>query len=258
MAYIAEAAAPDLKADGYAEHEFEATGTASAYKAVGALGKDGRWKFAPGTKAPYRTRVLVRAPADPAKFSGTVIVEWLNVSAGVDADPEWVMAHEEIVRAGDAWVGVSAQSIGVEGGPTVVKVTGVPGAEDQGKGLKVIDPARYGDLQHPGDAYAYDIYTQVARAVRAGGALGGLDTEASHRGRAVAVGGRDGHVLQRRAAAHARHSTRSSCTAACGRAAARGCGQAGRHRRRAPGRHAHDPAHRSRPCPCSTSRPRPT
>jgi hypothetical protein len=84
------------------------------------------------------------------------------------------MAHEEIVRAGDAWVGVSAQSIGVEGGPTVVKVTGVPGAENQGKGLKKIDPARYGDLSHPGDAYAYDIYTQVARAVRGGAGLPGL------------------------------------------------------------------------------------
>jgi hypothetical protein len=45
------------------------------------------------------------------------------------------------VRAGDAWVGVSAQRIGVEGGPVLVKVQGVAGAEDQGKGLKVIDPA---------------------------------------------------------------------------------------------------------------------
>ena len=33
--------------------------------------------------------------------------------------------------------------IGVEGGPVLVKVR-VAGAEDAGKGLKAIDPARYG------------------------------------------------------------------------------------------------------------------
>ena len=48
-----------------------------------------------------------------------------------------------------------------------------------GKGLKAIDPERYGSLVHPGDAYAYDIYTQVAEpcARRRRGALGELDVE---------------------------------------------------------------------------------
>ena len=76
----------------------------------------------------------------PKKFSGTVVVEWLNVSGGVDANPDWVSLSEEIVRRGDAWVGVSAQRIGVEGGPVLVSVQGIAGAEDQGKGLKKIDP----------------------------------------------------------------------------------------------------------------------
>ena len=141
---------------------------------AGSLTHDGRWSFVPDAGAPYRTRVLVRAPAKAAAFSGTVVVEWLNVSGGVDANPDWVSLHEEIVRAGDAWVGVSAQRIGVEGGPVLVKVQGVAGAEDQGKGLKVIDPARYGTLQHQGDGYSYDIFTQVARALRSGAGLGGL------------------------------------------------------------------------------------
>ncbi len=123
--------------------------------------------------APYRTRVLVRRPADPKAFSGNVVLEWLNVSGGVDADPDWSSLHEEIVRRGDAWVGVSAQRIGVMGGPVLVKVD-VPGAEAAGKGLKAIDPARYGSLEHPGDGFSFDIYTQVARAVRAGAGMGGL------------------------------------------------------------------------------------
>lgn len=152
---------------GYVEHEYVAAGTATDYTASGALGQDGRWTFTPGTTAPYRTRVVVRRPADPARFGGTVVVEWLNVSGGLDANPDYASLEEEITRNGDAWVGVSAQLIGIAGGPVLVKAPGTDGIV--GKGLAALDPARYGSLQHPGDGYSFDIYTQVARAVRAGG-----------------------------------------------------------------------------------------
>lgn len=175
--YLGESAPPDLTKLGYTTHEFAAAGTATSYKVDGALTHDGRWKLVPDTSAAYRTRLLVRQPADPSKFSGNVLVEWLNVSGGVDANPEWVSLQDEIVRAGDAWVGVSAQRIGVEGGPVLVSVKGVPGANQAGEGLKKIDPARYGTLEHPGDAYAYDIFTQVARALRTGAGLSGLHPE---------------------------------------------------------------------------------
>ncbi len=173
-AYLGEATPPDLQRVGYVQHEFAAAGTATSYKLVGNLTPDGRWTFVPDTSAPYRTRVLVRAPARASAFSGTVIVEWLNVSGGVDAGPEWTSLSEEIVRAGDAWVGVSAQRIGVEGGPVLVSVQGVPGAESAGKGLKAIDPARYSTLAHPGDGYSFDIFTQVARAIGMGAGLNGI------------------------------------------------------------------------------------
>jgi hypothetical protein len=172
--YMGEASPPALNAAGYVQREYAAAGTATSYKATGALTADGRWTLVPAATAPYRTRVVVRAPAKASAFSGTVIVEWLNVSGGVDADPEWTSAYEEIERSGDAWVGVSAQSIGIEGGPVLVKVTGIPGADVAGEGLKKVDPARYGTLHHPGDGYALDIYTQVARAVRTGAGLSGL------------------------------------------------------------------------------------
>ena len=181
--FMAEANPPDLQRLHYVQREYAASGTATAYQLAGTLTHDGRWNFVAGTTAPYRTRVLVRAPADPARFSGTVVVEWLNVSSGADADPEWASLQEEIVRAGDAWVGVSAQRIGVEGGPVVVKVTGVPGADSTGKGLKAIDPARYGSLAHPGDGYSFDLFTQVARAVDRGSGLDGW-----HPTRLVAAG----------------------------------------------------------------------
>jgi alpha/beta hydrolase family protein len=171
--FIGTAIPVNLERAGYVQHEYAASGTASSYTSTGPLSGDGLWSFQPDAQAPYRTRVLVRRPADPARFSGNVVVEWLNVSGGVDADPEWATTHEEMLRRGDAWVGVSAQSIGIMGGPVLVQVD-APGAENAGKGLKAIDPARYGSLDHPGDGFAFDIYTQVARAVRAGARMGGL------------------------------------------------------------------------------------
>ncbi len=171
--FMGEPIPTDVQRLHYVQREYAAAGVATAYKPTGALTADGRWTFVPDTTAPYRTRVLVRAPASRAAFSGTVVVEWLNVSGGVDADPEWVSTSEEIVRSGGVWVGVSAQRIGVEGGPVLVRVN-VPGAENAGKGLKAIDPARYGTLVHPGDGYSFDIFTQVARAIRSGDGLNGL------------------------------------------------------------------------------------
>jgi hypothetical protein len=102
-----------------------------------------------------------------------VVVEWLNVSGGLDGNPDWTSLAEEITRNGHAWVGVSAQLIGVAGGPVLVVAPGSEGVA--GKGLENLDPARYSSLDHPGDGFSFDIYTQVARALRTQGAvLGGV------------------------------------------------------------------------------------
>jgi hypothetical protein len=162
-------ASPFATPAGYVEREYVAAGTATAYEPSGELTNDGRWSFEASTSAAYRTRIVVRRPANAADASGTVLVEWLNVSGGVDANPEFVMLEEEIIRQGHTWIGVSAQIIGVEGGPVIVTAPGGEGIA--GEGLKRIDPARYGSLQHPGDGYSFDIFTQVARAVLQGGAL---------------------------------------------------------------------------------------
>ncbi len=171
--FVAAGIPARVEESGYVEREYVASGTASSYSATGPLSGDGRWTFEPNGTAPYRTRVLVRHPAKAADFSGTVVVEWLNVSGGVDANPDYVSLEEELTRQGHAWVGVSAQLIGVEGGPVLVLA---PGGEDlAGKGLKTLDPKRYGSLEHPGDGYSFDIFTQVARALREGGpAMDGL------------------------------------------------------------------------------------
>jgi hypothetical protein len=170
------ASEPIVAPEGWEDTEYVASGIASDYEVVGEFGDDGLWTFQPRNEAPYRTRVLVRRPVDPGRCSGVVLVEWLNVSGGVDANPDYSTLREEILRQGHIYVAVSAQRIGVEGGPVLV---GVPGSQGPaGQGLKRIDPERYGSLSLPGDGFSFSIFGQVGRAMWRGGApLGGCRPE---------------------------------------------------------------------------------
>lgn len=147
-----------LASVGYEQAEYIVSGTANAYINTNELGSDGRWRVQPDTQADYRTRIVVNRPRDPADFNGTVVVEWLNVSAGFDSAPDWGMLHTELIRRGYAWVGVSAQREGVDALLDGSAAALLPGA----------DPDRYTaqGLAHPGDSYAYDIYSQIASALR--------------------------------------------------------------------------------------------
>src|SRR4051812_31979858 len=110
------AAVVDLDAARYVEEEFFLSGTAVRYTAAaaGTLGRDGRWAVDPdGAAVPFRTRLLVRRPVDASACNGTVVVEWQNVSGGMDIDAHWLHNYQEILRSGYAWVGVSAQRAGV-------------------------------------------------------------------------------------------------------------------------------------------------
>lgn len=172
----------DLGQAGYVLEEFFVEGTATSYEPAGPAGADGYWEVTPSGLAPFTTRLVVCRPADPAAFTGTVILEWLNVSAGFDAPAHWMLTHRHVVRSGWAWVGVSAQRRGVEGGGGIFgEPREQPEAEPRGfialPALKESDPARYGDLHHPGDPFCFDIFAQGARAVRSGGILGPLTAE---------------------------------------------------------------------------------
>jgi Alpha/beta hydrolase domain len=150
-----------LAADGYEEQEYFASGTAHAFRAT-SQPSDGKWTIVPTTSAPYRTRIIVRRPRDPARFDGTVVVEWLNVSSG-ESDPEWDFLNPALQREGDVYVGVSAQALGVDGGHSIL---GSPVAGSS-TGLVGAEPARYGTLRHPGDQYSFDMFAQIGLALRA-------------------------------------------------------------------------------------------
>src|SRR3974377_1285044 len=94
----------DLAALGYEETEYRVEGTACSYELVGERGADGRWETEPGALAPFRTRLVVPRPGDPGRFSGTAVVEWHNVSGGIDAAPDWGFFHRHLAAQGHAWV----------------------------------------------------------------------------------------------------------------------------------------------------------
>lgn len=124
----------DYAEAGYSLKEYLVSGTAHTYTN-------------PPTTAPYKTRIIVAIPNDPAMFNGTVLVEWENVTAQVPAEPGMVWAHTYILRQGYAYVAVNAQKVGADF-------------------LRRWDPIRYGAVSHPGDNYSYDIFSQAVEAIR--------------------------------------------------------------------------------------------
>jgi hypothetical protein len=142
---------------GYEQAEYFVSGTANTYVNVNELKPDGQWQVEASEQADYKTRIVVIRPSDPADFNGTVMVEWLNVSAGFDSGPDWGMVHTELIRKGYAWIGVSAQKVGVDalidGGAAAI----IPGGAGDN---------RYESLNHPGDDFSYDMYSQIAQAIR--------------------------------------------------------------------------------------------
>ena len=118
---------------------------------------DGRWSVAEYARAPYRTRLLVLRPHRAEDANGTVVVGWQNVSAGYESGAP---THGEMYE-GYTWVGVSAQEVGLYGFPAGMERM----ASRRALPLLEHDPERYGDLHHPGDQAAFDLFTQAGRAL---------------------------------------------------------------------------------------------
>jgi hypothetical protein len=134
----------DLAAEGYVEEEYFIEGVARRYATPPlATGEE----VAGG--GPYRTRLVVRRPASAKDFNGTVAFEWLNVTAQYDLEIDWFESNEHFLRRGWAWVGVSAQRVGVNA-------------------LRAWSD-RYASLDGtvtPNDPMSFDVFAQAVQAVR--------------------------------------------------------------------------------------------
>jgi hypothetical protein len=142
----------DIASQGYVEEEYFFEGTATRYStptlATGSVVSTGH---------PYKTRMIVRRPASAKRFNGVVIVEWVNVTSGYNLDAMWQASYDLLMREGYAYVGVSAQRVGVQQPPS---------------GLTAWSPTRYAGLDVtagntvPADSLSYDIFSQAAQAIR--------------------------------------------------------------------------------------------
>jgi hypothetical protein len=168
----------DVTSLGYVVEEFYLGGTTRAYDlAPGAdYSEDGRWPAVEGSTKPYLTRILVVRPREPAAGNGTVVLNWQNVSAGFEYGS---LGPGDEAFEGYAWVGVSAQEVGIDG---FFGRRGPRGLLGDARPLRAHDPERYGPLRHPGDRGSFEIFSQAARAVgpdRHGDVdpLGGLEVQ---------------------------------------------------------------------------------
>ncbi len=141
---------------GYTEEEYFISGTGYTYNTTGAVNLTGTKITTGGPNGngtyPFKTRIVVRRPANPADFNGKVLVEWQNVTAGFDLAPQWDADPYSLIKQGYAYVAVDAQTVGITG-------------------LKNYNAQRYGSLEvgPSGDALSYDVYGAALKAIRGDG-----------------------------------------------------------------------------------------
>jgi hypothetical protein len=168
----------DLPKAGYIEEEFFVTGRANVYDWAA-----GNAVTVKTPDAPYTTRIMLRRPSDPRRFSGNVIVEVPNSARRYDFNFVWGVSHDHFMENGDVFVVLTL-------------------AQGNLEGLKAYDATRYAALSlanpTPEEACAvgragtppatapgeeglqYDILAQVGallKAARAGGPLAGFNVQ---------------------------------------------------------------------------------
>lgn len=96
---------------------------------------------------PYKTRILIRRPANPSKFNGVLLFELLNPTAWFDIDFEWQYNRELLLDEGYIWVGITMKDVAIDS-------------------LKAWDAPRYSSLSMPDNGLAYAMFAQVAQLLR--------------------------------------------------------------------------------------------
>jgi hypothetical protein len=139
------AGAVDLAAQGYVEEEFIVSGTANVYR----YGADGAVEVDREDKA-YATRILIRRPESPQRFSGNVHVETSHPQYGFNV--VWSQTFDYLLANGDAYVSVTTRR--TNDGSSAIE------------GLRGFDPIRYAPLDFTEDGLNWDIIGQVGRLLK--------------------------------------------------------------------------------------------
>jgi hypothetical protein len=171
----------DLPKAGYVEEEFLVSGRANIYD----WAPNGGGVVVKTPNAPYTTRILVRRPMNPQRFSGNVIIEVPNAARRFDFNFAWGVSHDYFIENGDAFIVVTLAQANLEA-------------------LKIFDPMRYAPLSFANptpdescvvgrggnavtstseEGLVYDILSQVAallKAARPGGPMAGFNVQRAY------------------------------------------------------------------------------
>jgi Alpha/beta hydrolase domain len=139
---------------GYIEEEYSLSGTANIY----AHDASNNVEIA-SQGNPYTTRVLVRRPRDARDFSGNVVVEVYNSTAGVDKDVEFIQSKDFLLRHGDVWIGITTNT----GAVAALQIYGTAN-----------DTSRYAPLNYADNGLAWDALSQLGTLLRHNRAAGFL------------------------------------------------------------------------------------
>lgn len=158
---------------GYVEEEYFIRGKASVYRYSPAGPERTQ------ADVPYVTRIVLRRPADPRRFSGVVHFEPIHPTQG--ATFSWLALNRYLMSRGDIYValGVGDADSGNTRSPSYPGQTVPVG---QAKVTKWFDPKRYEGLNWPAeDGIRWDVMTDVGLKLRSADAdnpLRGLPVQA--------------------------------------------------------------------------------
>jgi len=115
-----------LAKHGFVEEEYLVSGAARVYQAV----PQSDYVAKVINHSSYTTRAIIRRPKDMRTWSGNVLVEYMNVSDGLDLQVLWTKLYEKIFNANDVYVAFTGKG-------NVIPI------------LRRFDPARYGAVDMP-------------------------------------------------------------------------------------------------------------
>ena len=95
----------NLAKRGYVEKEYYLSGVSNVYEWIPYT--DYETKVT--ASGPYTTRMDVRMPKDMDDWSGKVVVEIINMSAGYDWTAVWSALWQRVLKDGDVYVGITSK-----------------------------------------------------------------------------------------------------------------------------------------------------
>ena len=119
-------------------------------------------------KYPFKTRIVVRRPVNPADANGIVVAEWNNVTSTQDVEFNWFGDPYYLLKNGYTFVGVTAQTIGVNSLKNFnnARYGSLGLSADPSPGVGI--PGQPGYVAADSDPLSFDVFSSVVKALKGG------------------------------------------------------------------------------------------